>query len=104
MENMIFYRRWYDHIPDFGPYIDRISELDNEDREDVILAIKDMILQYDPSLMDRYVYNFAINRRWYDNDPFSWLVINTLKYCDQPLKSKVTRFLSGRLPNKKLPV
>jgi hypothetical protein len=33
-------------------------------------------------------------RRWYDKDPYLWLIMNGLKYASDELLASVTKYLS----------
>ena len=57
--------------------------------------MKDIIIDYDYELLNRYVIEFPMtyNRRWYDKDPFSWLIINGLKYANKELLNKIITYL-----------
>jgi hypothetical protein len=91
--------RWYDRYLDLGFHIERLKSLKKKERDKIILDIKDIIMDYDDKLIDRNVFDFSLSlkRRWYDKDPFSWMVINALLYADETLLNKVTDFLRGKL-------
>ena len=52
-----------------------------------------------PDLIDKYVMDFpmGLKRRWYDKDPFSWLIINSLKYANKNLLEKVTALIKENI-------
>ncbi len=87
--------RWYDNYPDLSIRIEKIKNLNKEERNRIILAMKDIIIDYDYELLNRYVLEFPMthNRRWYDKDPFSWLTINGLKYANKELLNKIITYL-----------
>jgi hypothetical protein len=49
--------------------------------------------------MDRWVMEFPLTtkRRWYDKNPYSWLVINSLKYSEKKLMNRVITYLNKEL-------
>jgi hypothetical protein len=93
-------KRWYDSIPELGPLIERLRDLEKEMRDDIFDGIKSLDSHFDSKLIDRHVMEFPLNlkRRWYDQDPYSWLVINALKYADGPLLNRVIDYLKRKLP------
>ena len=56
-------------------------------------------MDYDNELIDRHVLEFPMTnrRRWYDKDPYSWLIINALKYANKDLITDVILYLKGKL-------
>ena len=89
--------RWYDAYPDFSRALEWLKGLEKRDRDKAILDMKDMIMDYDDELIDRHVFQFPLTqkRRWYDKDPYSWLVINALKYAEKELLDRVTAYLKA---------
>ena len=97
--NANYKNRWYDKYPDLSKSIDELKDLNKLDRDKLILGLKDIILNYDNELFDKYVLEFPTpyGKRWYDKDPFSWLVINVLKYADKDLITDIILYLRENL-------
>ncbi|MFW6138943.1 MAG: hypothetical protein ACOC7U_07205 [Spirochaetota bacterium] len=91
--------RWYDTYLDLRSYIDRLRDLDKKERERIIDEIYHLITSYDENLIDEHVLSFPMSqrRRWYDKDPYSWMVINGLKYADERLLDKIVDRLRQKL-------
>ena len=91
--------RWYDKYSDLRSLLEKLKGLKRRERDKIILDMKDLIIDYDDELIDRYVFEFPIplRRRWYDKSPFSWLVINVLKYANKDLITDVIIYLKERL-------
>jgi len=91
--------RWYDKHPELGLLLERLRILDLQDRERIIEGMKNLIVKYDEDLIDRYVLEFplTLKRRWYDEDPISWMVINALKYVDEDLLENIIFYLREQL-------
>jgi hypothetical protein len=87
--------RWYDVYPDFSEFLERLKDIPKKDRDKIILGMKDIILDFDSELFDRHVLEYPVNlkRRWYDRDPYSWLVVNALKYAEKELIQNTTIYL-----------
>jgi len=94
-----YQNRWYDKYPILRKFIGRLKSLEKGERETIILDMQRMVLEYDNELIDRHVYEFPMTyrRRWYDNDPDSWLVINVLKFADENLITDIILYLKERL-------
>jgi hypothetical protein len=92
-------KRWYDKYPDLRILLDKLRELKKRKRDAIILEIKEIIKKRDECLFDKYVFEFPLSsrQRWYDNNPFSWLVINAMKYADEDLITDIILYLKDRL-------
>jgi hypothetical protein len=91
--------RCFAKYPDLKESIDKLKYLNCQDRNKIIHGMKDLILHHDNELFDKYVieFPFEYGRRWYDKDPYSWLVINSLKYADENLKADIIIYLHEKL-------
>ena len=92
-------KRWYDSNPRLALLLNLLKNQDKDCRDDLINELKDIIIHYDDTLIDRHVVEFPMTekRRWYDQDPYSWLVINSIKYADKELLSRIIKHLTTRL-------
>jgi len=93
------HRRWYDRIRYFSEIINDIERLSVEDRDQLLMEIQKLIASYDSDLVDRHVNQFSFNerRRWYDRDPYAWLILNSLKFADDVLLMRVAKFIHQQL-------
>jgi hypothetical protein len=93
-------KRWYDAIPELREQIERLKSIHKDKRDRIFDGIKHLETDFDSKLIDRHVLEFPMNlrRRWYDQDPTSWLMINALKYADRPLLDRVVAYLKHKLP------
>ena len=84
---------------DLKKSIDKLKDLNKQDGEEIIHGMKNLILNYDDELMDKHAVEFPMTcrRRWYDKDPYSWLVINSLKYADKDLITDIILYLKEKL-------
>jgi hypothetical protein len=92
-------KRWYDAVPELRVLIERLRDIDKEKRDDIFDGIKKLDSDFDSKLIDCHVLEFPMNlkRRWYDQDPYSWLMINALKYADASLLGQVIDYLKLNL-------
>lgn len=91
--------RWYDQHPDFSNNLEKLKDLPKEKRDLILYRIKKLINKNNPDLIDEHVMDFPMDqkRRWYDEDPYLWLVINSLQYANESLLKKVTQLLKKNL-------
>ncbi len=92
-------KRWYDKYPDFSNNLEKLKDLTKEKRDFILSKIKDLINELKPDLIDKHVMEFPMDlkRRWYDEDPYSWLIINSLKYANKSFLKKATNILKKYL-------
>ncbi|MFQ5994868.1 MAG: hypothetical protein ACE5K1_07215 [Acidiferrobacterales bacterium] len=84
--------RWYDKHDELGRYLDLIAHMHDDERDEFVKGIMHLIKQIQPNLLTDLVLEFPLDlfrRRWYDKDPYLWLVFNGLEYAGQDLISKV---------------
>ncbi len=92
-------KRWYDDNPRLALLLNLLKNQDKKLRDEIINELKEIINSYDDTLIDRHVSEFPMleKRRWYDKDPYSWLVINSIKYADKYLLEDILNHLTTRL-------
>ena len=92
-------KRWYDKNAKLTSLLELLRVTQPSDQERIITGMKELIMEYDPQLMDRWVLEFPLTtkRRWYDKNPYFWLVINSLKYADTSLLGGVLSYLKAEL-------
>lgn len=92
--------RWYDQYKELGGYLDLFKGMDAVKRDKMIGDIFSLIKDSDPELISRHVFDFPLEihrRRWYDQDPYLWLVFNGLKNTDDKLLKKITLLLRDQI-------
>jgi hypothetical protein len=84
--------RWYDRYSKLGEYLDLMTELSPEKRDELVKGIMVIIKRENPDFLTDLVLQFPLDlfrRRWYDKDPYLWLVFNGLEYADDAMVGKV---------------
>ena len=91
--------RWYVKYSALGECIKKLRDLKEEERNKIILGMLDLVMNYDNELIDTYDERFPITyrRRWYDEDPYSCMVINALLYADEDLITDIILYLEEKL-------
>ena len=92
-------KRWYDRNKSLASLLGMLKTRGPSDQEKLVTGMKEIIMEYDRDLMDRWVLEFPLTtkRRWYDQNPYSWLVINSLKYADAKLLAGIILYLRTEL-------
>ena len=89
--------RWYDKYDNLKFHLDSFKEMDLELRDKLIKGVIGIIHKECPALLaSENAFNFPLDlkrRRWYDKDPYLWLLFNTLKNADEKLLEIVTAYL-----------
>jgi hypothetical protein len=90
-----YHNRWYDKYPGLHLLLEKLESLEKRERDRIIIYVKDLIIDHDKKLFDKYVFELPVSkrRRWYDKNHFSWLVVNSLKYAEEDLITDITLFL-----------
>jgi predicted PolB exonuclease-like 3'-5' exonuclease len=95
--------RWYDQHAILSERLDDFKEMDEKRKDYLIKGVMNLVTGYDPNLLScdkAFDFPLAFNRqRWYDQDPYLWLMFNTLKIADAKLIQSVTHYLENE--NKK---
>lgn len=89
--------RWYEKHSVLSRNIDLMKDMNVDQRDHLLLGIMKIIKQRNPSLLDDFVADFPMEihrKRWYDKDPYLWLIINGLQYGSADLISEIESFLS----------
>jgi hypothetical protein len=90
--------RWYDRVPALRRELESLRAMNARCRDHCVREILMLVKQSHPALMDQFVMQFPLNilrRRWYDKDPYLWLVFNGLRFADDPLLSVVSARLNA---------
>lgn len=88
--------RWYDKYKKLAAHLDSFKTMKKNQRDKLVSGILEIVQMYDNSLIDNSVMDFPLElprRRWYDKDPYLWLIFNGLKNADEILLKKITDYL-----------
>ncbi len=89
--------RWYDKSKELRKYIESLKDMDKKKRDNILKDILVMIREDAPGLItsDSAIdFPLELNRRrWYDSDPYLWLIINGLKEAEDEFLQRVIKYL-----------
>ena len=90
--------RWYDRFPSLSRNLERLREKPDKSRTYVINNIIQIIRDKNPELLNpEHALDFPLDpkkRRWYDQDPYFWLLVNTLSKADEQIIEAVAQYFS----------
>jgi|WetSurMetagenome_2_1015567.scaffolds.fasta_scaffold495650_1 hypothetical protein len=93
---MIRKNRWYDAHDRLAHVLEWLKELPNGPRNRIVKQVIDLLNGGAPGLLEKYLLEFPLDqerRRWYDRDPFLWLMVNGLRYANPDLLHDATMLM-----------
>jgi hypothetical protein len=93
-------KRWYDKHRKLGKLLDNFKGMRKYKRDKLATGIIGIIKEHDGMLIDDKVMEFPLDlpqRRWYDKDPYLWLIFNGLSQADKKLLKNVTAYLEKQI-------
>lgn len=97
---MEYTKRWYDQYPRLSACFETYKEIKSGPRNRIAHKILALIYKKEPEIMDKYVLEFPLDeskRRWYDKNPYMWLIVNSLKYASPELLNEITLLLEKEI-------
>lgn len=89
--------RWYDRYRKLAKHLDGLKEIDPDMRTRIVRRILSLMRTEYPNLVSAdSALEFPLDfqrRRWYDKDPYLWLVMNGLSHAPEPFLQKVAVIL-----------
>ena len=93
--------RWYDEHATLSEKLNSFKEMEQKLKDHLIKGMMNLVTDYDPDLLSyekAFDFPLAVNRqRWYDEDPYLWLLFNTLKIADANLLQSITNYLDEEM-------
>lgn len=93
--------RWYDKHATLSEKLNAFKEMEHALQDRLIKGMMKLITDYDPNLLSSekaFDFPLAVNRqRWYDEDPYLWLLFNTLRMADATLLQSITSYLDEEM-------
>ncbi|MFC1586519.1 hypothetical protein ACFL5V_13310 [Fibrobacterota bacterium] len=91
-------KRWYDKYGELAKNLDSFKEMEPKQKDPLIKGIMELIKEHQPELLAaEKAFEFPLEikrRRWYDKDPYLWLMINTLQGASRELLKLVSDYLT----------
>ena len=94
--------RWYDKHATLSEKLNAFKEMEQVLKDRLIKGMMSLVTDYDPNLLSyekAFDFPLAVDRqRWYDEDPYLWLLFNTLQMADGTLLQSITTYLDEEMP------
>lgn len=94
-------QRWYNKYVKLADRLDEFKTIELDYRDQLIKGVMDIVTKYDPNLLSfekTFEFPLTFNRqRWYDQDPYLWLMFNTLQMADPILLKIVAEYLEEEM-------
>ena len=92
--------RWYDDDKSFAEDIDKLRDSVPNIRDAWVKDLLEIINKSDPGQMNTdKLLDFPLTmfrRRWYDNDPYLWIMMNSLQNSNDKTVLAVKEYLAGK--------
>ena len=88
--------RWYDAHKKLAGVLEALKDLQHSRRDRIVNHVIALINEASPGLLEKYLLDFPLDqarRRWYDKDPYLWLMVNGLQYASPALLQKSTKYI-----------
>ncbi len=92
--------RWYDQYEVLTRSLEVLKGMSRKERHPLVKDVLTIIRKEAPEIIDDTVMDYPLDshrRRWYDRDPYLWLMVNSLQYAEPSLVRKVAIFMEERL-------
>ena len=92
--------RWYDKHEDLADHLEALKILPQQQLSELLKDLIAFAELLHPSLFDEHLLEYPLDpkkRRWYDEDPYLWLVVNGLRYAEDSLIKKVVAFFDKQI-------
>lgn len=89
--------RWYDRYQKLAKHLDGLKDTDPDVRTRIVRRVLSLMRTEYPDLVSAdSAMEFPLDfqrRRWYDKDPYLWLVMNGLSHAPEPFLQKIAIIL-----------
>jgi hypothetical protein len=92
--------RWYDKDPALATYLESFQKMKKNLREELYTGIIEILRENSSTLIDDNAMEFPLDlpqRRWYDKDPYMWLIFNGLRMAEKPLLEEIKKYLASKI-------
>jgi hypothetical protein len=97
-------KRWYDAYPRLRTCLERFQTMKQRDRDGIVKGAMAIIKEKMPDVFDKFALDFPLDvlrRRWYDKDPYLWLLFNGLSVAEKEMIQNASEYLERAMAEKK---
>ena len=92
--------RWYDKHEGLANHLEALKILPKRQLNELLKDLIAFARLLHPTLFEDHLFEYPLDlkrRRWYDDDPYLWLVVNGLRFTDDSIIRKVVAFFDKQL-------
>ena len=92
--------RWYDKHEELANHFEALKSMPPDQLEEMLKDLIALGRLLDPNLFEEHLLEYPLDlkkRRWYDDDPYLWLVINGLRFANDDVINKVVAFFDKQM-------
>lgn len=92
--------RWYDKHEGLANHFEALKAMPPKRLEEMLKDLIALGRLLDPNLFEEHLLEYPLDlkkRRWYDDDPYLWLVVNGLRFASDDIINKVVAFFDKQI-------
>ncbi len=92
--------RWYDKHEDLAKHLEALKTLPKKRLNEILKDLITFARLLHPTLFEEHLLEYPLDmkrRRWYDDDPYLWIVVNGLRFADDEIIKKIVAFFDKQL-------
>jgi hypothetical protein len=95
--------RWYDKHEGLANHLEALKTMPKRQLNELLRDLIAFARLLHPTLFEDHLFEYPLDpkrRRWYDDDPYLWLVVNGLRFTDDEVIHKVVAFFDKQISGK----
>lgn len=92
--------RWYDKHEGLANHLESLKYMPKRQYNEILKDLIALARLLHPNLFEEHLMEYPLDlkkRRWYDDDPYLWLVINGLRFAEDEVIDKVVAFFDKQV-------
>ena len=92
--------RWYDKHEGLANHLESLKFMPKRQYDEMLKDLIALARLLHPNLFEEHLLEYPLDlkkRRWYDDDPYLWLVINGLRFAEDEVIQKVVTFFDKQV-------
>ncbi|MBN1758786.1 MAG: hypothetical protein JW863_10730, partial [Chitinispirillaceae bacterium] len=92
--------RWYDKHESLANHLESLKKMPKRQLNEMLKDLITLARLLRPSLFEEHLLEYPLDlkkRRWYDDDPYLWLLINGLRFAEDDIILKVVAFFDKQV-------
>jgi|GEM_PF-692915 len=92
--------RWYDKHEGLANHLEALKDMPKKQLNELLKDLITFARLLNPTLFEDHLFEYPLDpkrRRWYDEDPYLWLVVNGLRFTDDEVIAKIVAFFDKQI-------